>query len=41
VTTLVAKYHDQAAEGGRDHRIVIAIHPSFTTPTDLVPVRES
>src|SRR3979411_2102431 len=35
VTKLVAKYHDAAAEGGRDHRIVIAIHPSFKTPTDL------
>ncbi len=41
VTALVAKYHDAAAESGRDHRIVIAIHPSFTTPTDLVPVKES
>src|SRR5216683_3171539 len=38
VTALAAKYHDAAAEGGRDHRIVIAIHPSFKTPTDLVPV---
>jgi DNA-binding transcriptional ArsR family regulator len=28
VTTLVAKYHDGDAEGGRPHRIVIALHPS-------------
>ncbi|WP_197093894.1 ArsR/SmtB family transcription factor [Nonomuraea sp. SBT364] len=28
VTSLVAKYHDEAAEGGRDHRLVVAVHPS-------------
>ncbi|MEV4222585.1 MULTISPECIES: ArsR/SmtB family transcription factor [Nonomuraea] len=28
VTTLVAKYHDESAEGGRDHRLVLAVHPS-------------
>jgi DNA-binding transcriptional ArsR family regulator len=28
VTTLVAKYHDEDASGGREHRLVIAIHPS-------------
>jgi hypothetical protein len=28
VAALVAKYHDDAAEGGRAHRIVVAIHPS-------------
>jgi DNA-binding transcriptional ArsR family regulator len=27
VTTLVAKYHDESAEGGRLHRVVIAVHP--------------
>jgi len=30
VTALVSKYHDEAAEGGRDHRIVVAVHPSVT-----------
>ncbi len=30
VTTLVSKYHDETAEGGRDHRVVIAGHPSVT-----------
>ena len=30
VTALVAKYHDEQAEGGREHRLVIAIHPSLT-----------
>ncbi|MCC8248010.1 ArsR/SmtB family transcription factor [Saccharothrix luteola] len=29
VTTLVAKYHDEAAPGGRAHRVVVAVHPSI------------
>ncbi|TDD65347.1 MarR family transcriptional regulator [Jiangella aurantiaca] len=28
VTALVAKYHDESAEGGRTHRLVVAVHPS-------------
>jgi DNA-binding transcriptional ArsR family regulator len=28
VTALVSKYHDESAEGGRDHRLVVAVHPS-------------
>lgn len=28
VATLVGKYHDQTAKGGRTHRIVVAVHPS-------------
>ncbi|MEU4830186.1 helix-turn-helix domain-containing protein [Streptosporangium sp. NPDC023615] len=28
VTSLVSKYHDESAERGRDHRIVVALHPS-------------
>ncbi|SDX80099.1 Helix-turn-helix domain-containing protein [Amycolatopsis xylanica] len=28
VTALVGKYHDESATGGRDHHLVIAIHPS-------------
>ena len=31
VTTLVGKYHDEHAKGGRTHRIVVAIHPSTKT----------
>lgn len=27
ITALVAKYHDDAAPGGRPHRIVVAVHP--------------
>jgi DNA-binding transcriptional ArsR family regulator len=33
VTALVAKYHDEDAPGGREHRLVIAVHPSVK-PTD-------
>jgi DNA-binding transcriptional ArsR family regulator len=28
VATLISRYHDENAPGGRDHRIVIALHPS-------------
>jgi DNA-binding transcriptional ArsR family regulator len=28
VTSLVAKYHDESVEGGRPHRLVVALHPS-------------
>jgi len=30
VTALVARYHDQSAPGGRDHRVVVALHPTIT-----------
>ncbi|MEJ2853774.1 MULTISPECIES: ArsR/SmtB family transcription factor [unclassified Saccharothrix] len=29
VAGLVAKYHDETAEGGRPHRLVVAVHPSI------------
>jgi DNA-binding transcriptional ArsR family regulator len=31
VAVLVAKYHDSTAERGRDHRVIVAIHPSVRT----------
>ena len=31
VTALVAKYHDESAERGRTHRMVVAVHPTVTT----------
>ncbi|MGY6652768.1 winged helix-turn-helix domain-containing protein [Amycolatopsis sp. TRM77291] len=31
ITNLVSKYHDEDAEHGRDHRIVVAVHPSVRT----------
>jgi hypothetical protein len=30
IATLVAKYHDDSATGGRKHRLVIGLHPSLT-----------
>lgn len=33
VTVLIGKYHDETAEGGRDHRVVVAVHPSIKTGT--------
>jgi hypothetical protein len=34
VTALVAKYHDEQAEGGREHHLVVAVHPSVTPGPD-------
>ncbi|WP_410657467.1 helix-turn-helix domain-containing protein [Amycolatopsis sp. lyj-112] len=31
ISNLVSKYHDEGADGGRDHRIVVAVHPSVKT----------
>lgn len=28
VTSLIGKYHDESAAGGRKHRLVVAVHPS-------------
>jgi DNA-binding transcriptional ArsR family regulator len=33
ISALVAKYHDENAEGGRPHRIVVALHPTVKTTT--------
>jgi DNA-binding transcriptional ArsR family regulator len=30
ITALITKYHDEHAERGRDHRVIVAIHPSIT-----------
>ena len=38
VTTLVARYHDDAAPGGRAHRLVIVAHP---VPLDAAPPPET
>ena len=36
VADLVAKYHDATVEGAREHRFVVALHPSITDP----PIKE-
>src|SRR5262245_23596572 len=33
VTALVGRYHDQDAPRGRDHRVIVAIHPSMKQDT--------
>lgn len=33
VTTLVGRYHDESAAGGRTHRVVVGLHQIPTTPT--------
>jgi DNA-binding transcriptional ArsR family regulator len=30
VTRLVGKYHDESADGGRSHRVIVAVHPTVT-----------
>jgi DNA-binding transcriptional ArsR family regulator len=40
VGALIAKYHDQDAPGGREHRIVVALHPTVKTPP-AVPAIEN
>jgi DNA-binding transcriptional ArsR family regulator len=37
VTALVGRYHDDMAPGGRKHRLIIAMHPSITGATAVVP----
>jgi len=34
ITTLVARYHDATAPGGRPHRLVIMAHPTPRAPTE-------
>ena len=41
VTALVGKYHDESAEHGRDHRIVVAVHPSADVPNPVTDAEES
>jgi DNA-binding transcriptional ArsR family regulator len=30
ITSLVSKYHDERARGGRPHRVIVAVHPRST-----------
>jgi DNA-binding transcriptional ArsR family regulator len=32
IESLVSKYHDEFAPGGRRHRLIVALHPSITRP---------
>ena len=35
VGELISRYHDEAAEGGRDHRVIVAIHPHVPDVPDV------
>jgi DNA-binding transcriptional ArsR family regulator len=41
VSRLVARYHDETAERGRHHRVIVAIHPSVRPGPDPAARRES
>jgi DNA-binding transcriptional ArsR family regulator len=41
VTGLVAKYHDETAAGGREHRVIVAVHPSVKAQTVETPTKEA
>ncbi|HWE89697.1 MAG TPA: helix-turn-helix domain-containing protein [Pseudonocardiaceae bacterium] len=41
ITTLIGKYHDEHAAGGRPHRLIIALHPSITTNINTDDAKES
>ncbi|MCX4585419.1 helix-turn-helix domain-containing protein [Streptomyces sp. NBC_01481] len=41
VGALIAKYHDQDAPGGREHRIVVALHPTVKTPPSVPAIENA
>jgi DNA-binding transcriptional ArsR family regulator len=40
VAGLVSKYHDATAQGGRDHRVIVAVHPSVKTEPVKAELKE-
>ncbi|WP_406301829.1 helix-turn-helix domain-containing protein [Streptomyces sp. NBC_00885] len=41
IGALIAKYHDQDAPGGREHRIVVALHPTVKTPPAVPAIEKA
>jgi DNA-binding transcriptional ArsR family regulator len=41
VTALVAKYHDETTEGGRAHRVIVAVYPSVNVETVKAELKEA
>src|SRR5919198_565512 len=37
ITRLVSKYHDETAAAGRDHRVIVALHPAIAPPPPAPP----
>src|SRR5262245_24016798 len=40
VIALIGKYHSEATPGGRDHRVVVAVHPTVRATTVKTETRE-
>jgi DNA-binding transcriptional ArsR family regulator len=40
VTALIGKYHDEGANGGREHRVLVAVHPSLKPESDQEKPRD-
>jgi len=41
VTALVGRYHDETAAGGREHRVIVAVHPSVKAQTVETRTKET
>jgi DNA-binding transcriptional ArsR family regulator len=41
ITALMGKYHDETAERGRYHRVIVAVHPSVKTDTVTTEAKEA
>lgn len=41
VTSLVSRYHDENAERGRDHRVIVAVHPTVKADAAATQRKES
>lgn len=39
VTSLISKYHDESATRGRDHRLIVAVHPNVEKEVETRPKR--
>jgi DNA-binding transcriptional ArsR family regulator len=35
VTSLIGRYHDESADGGRSHRVIVAVHPSVRNESGI------
>lgn len=40
VSNLISRYHDEMAEGGRDHRVILAIHPAVSGETTRIDTKD-
>jgi hypothetical protein len=40
VTGLIGKYHDEHAQGGREHRVLVAVHPTLKPEPPERPIEK-